>query len=214
MPVSIDECKRLLEYRATKSGFNGNLSPAQFNLIWNRAQQRFFNQLYKSYGINQSNTDTLFRFKSDPISITVDNTGKYVKPSDLLHIDSITKTIGDEQYEITRVGNDRLASYLSSSYDAPTDKSPIYVEYSAYLQFYPIDITPVNLVYLKEPIDALWNYTLVSGRPVYDAGTSVQTQFDASDVDEIIALCGVDLGINMRDSLIIQTQDKLAKENQ
>jgi len=213
MAISIDECKKLLQYRATKSGYNGNLSPNDFNTIFASAERRHFNNEYKRFGVNQENVDSLNKFKTDPIPITIDSAGKYTKTSDLLHIDSIRHSIGGKQVEITKVNDDRLASYLDSEYEAPTSQYPIYVEYKAYIQFYPITLGTANLVYLKDLVPAVWGYTLVSGRPVYNVGTSVQPLWSQADIDEIIYLAGLDLGVNVRDNTLIQINDKLAKEN-
>lgn len=214
MASNINDCKELLEYRATKAGYNGNLSPNDFNRIFPSAERRYFNQLYKVYGINQDNVDSLTKFKSDPTTITVDNEGKYIKPNDLLHIDSIRHTINNVEVPITKVNDDRLGSYLTSTYDAPDLNFPIYVDYNTYIQFYPKNLSSAQLVYLKDLTPSKWGYTLNgSGRPVYDPTTSTQPNWSNADIDEIIALCGVDLGVNMRDTFLYQTQDKLAKEN-
>lgn len=210
MAKNINECKQLLEYRATKAGFQGNLSPKDFNTIFNSAEQRYFNLLYKRYGANQDVDDSIVRFKSDPTLINL-TSGRWTKPSTVLHIDALTTVAG---YPITRVNDDRLGGYLTSSYDAPTVTTPIYTEYNLFAQLYPINLTQAIAVFLAELTPSVWGYTLVSGRPVYSAGASTQPQWSESDLDEIVALCGVDLGVNMRDPLIIQTQDKLAKENQ
>lgn len=200
--ATIDECYRLLKYRVTKSGFNGNISPDDFNLVFPRAEVRFFNSKYKTFQINQDNTDALIGWKTDPIPITIDATGKYVKPLDILHIDSIRHVFNGIQREVTRIEDDRLANHLSSSYDAPNGEFPIYTEYKTYLQFNPIDIATANLVYLQQIIPSKWGYTLVSGRPVYDPATSVQPRFDDADIDEILYMAMSDLGINMRDQMV------------
>lgn len=207
--MNIDQCKTLLQYRATKSGFNGNLSPNDFNSIWNSAEQRHFNFLYKQYGVNQDNTDSIIKFKSDPLAITIDTFGKYIKPGDLLHIDSIMR--GNSP--VIRVNNDHLSSYLDSEYDQPGLTNPIYVEYKSFIQFYPLNLLNANMVYLMNLIPSKWAYTLVSGRPVYNSSASVQPIWSDADIDEIIYLAGVDLGLNLRDQLVIQMNDQKAKEN-
>lgn len=199
--MDINECYELLKYRATKSGFNGSISPNDFNLLWPRAEQRFFNKQYKQYGINQENESSLAPFKSDPIAITIASDGKYTKPNDMLHIDSIRAVFQGAETPIERVPDDRLANHLSSSYAAPTDEFPIYTEYATYLQFHPVDLGSAKLVYLKKLTKSKWGYTLNgNNRPVYDAATSVQPKWDDGEIDEIIYMVGADLGINMRDA--------------
>lgn len=200
--ATIDECKRLLQYRATKGGYNGNLSPDDFNLIWPRAEQRHFNKQYKQYELSQEIGESLMPFKTDPLPITVGSNGKYTKPSNILHIDSLRILFEGSQREVRRFSDDRLANKLSSQYDPPTLEYPIYVEYKTYLQFYPISIGSALFVYLEDLVPSKWGYTIVNGRPVYDEATSVQPKWNEDDVDEISYIALSDLGINMRDQML------------
>lgn len=207
--ASIDECFRLLKYRATKSGFNGNISPNDFNLVWPRSERRYFNGQYKQYTLTQEISDSLLPFKTDPITITVDATGKYTKPDDILHIDSVRNPFSGSQRVVTRFFDDRLAEKLTSEYDAPSAEYPIYVDYQEYLQFYPINIGSSILVYLQKLEDSKWGYTLdANGRPVYDEATSVQPKWNDNDIDEISYIALSDLGINMRDGMVQQFAER------
>lgn len=202
--ATIDECKRLLQYRATKGGYNGNLSPDDFNLIWPRAEQRHFNKQYSKYELSQEIGESLMPFKTDPLPITVGSNGKYTKPSGIMHIDSLRVPFGDSQREVRRFSDDRLANKLSSKYDPPTAEYPIYVEYKTYLQFYPVSIGSALFVYLEELVHSKWGYTIVNGRPVYDAATSIQPKWNEDDVDIISYMALSDMGINMRDDQLLQ----------
>ena len=197
--ASIDEVKSLLKFRASKGGYNGDLSPNEFNLIWPRAERRYFNRLYKAYKVNKANSDALNPFKSDPTPITVDINGKYTKPITLLHIDSIRHDFNGAEVEVKEVYDDRLASHLDSTYDAPSLRFPIYTEYSTYLQFYPKALANCQLVYLQSFTPSKWGYTVVSGRPVYNEDTSVQPRWNDSDIDEISYIALSDMGINLND---------------
>lgn len=202
--ASIDDCYELLKYRATKAGFNGNISPNDFNLLWPRAEMRHFRQQYKLYELTQEIGESLLPFKTDPITITVDGSGKYTKPADVLHIDSVRAPFVTIQSEVTRFSDDRLANKLSSEYDAPNAQYPIYVDYNTYLQFYPINLGTATLVYLQKLENSKWAYTLVGGRPVYDEANSVQPKWRDTDIDEISYIVLSDLGINMRDGQVQQ----------
>lgn len=212
--ASIDECKKLLENRITKSGFSGNLSPNVFNTFWQSAERRHFDRRYKQYLINQKNIDALSPFKSDPVAINIDLQGKYTRPSDLLHIDAIRHLYNNVETEITEWQDDRLGNKLSSTYDAPTLEFPIYTPYSTYLQFHPKNIGSAIIIYLKKLTNpSKWGYTLSGGRPVYDPATSVQPLWNDGEIDEIIYLIGEDLGLNLRDQLVMQDSSIKAKEN-
>ncbi len=215
--ATVDECFQLLKYRANKSGFNGYISSNDFNLIWPRAEIRYFNKLYGNqndyqygrplpkigYSVTQKVSESLSKFVSDPIAITIDGAGKYTFPADVFHIDAITHTYNGIQQEVIRVEKDRLANNLSSTYDAPDLQFPIYTEYSTFLQFYPINLATATLIYLKKPTKTKWNYTLVSGREVYASVGSVQPLWNDIDIDEIIYICLADIGINMKDAGLV-----------
>ena len=193
---SIDDCKKLLQYLANKSGFNGNISPSQFNLVFGSAEQKYYNKLYAGYGVDQNNTESLSVYLSDPLTIDIADTGRYVKPDNLLHIDTLMSVNNDE---IQRVEKDRLSSHLKSTYDFPTEDFPIYTEYATYLQFYPIDLGEAIFIYLQELVPSVWGYTLVNNRPVYNSATSVQPKWKDDDIDKIILMACDMLLFNMRD---------------
>lgn len=207
---AIESCYEMLKYRATKAGWNGNISPNDFNLIFPRAERRFFNKQYKQYELTQEIGDSLVPFKTNPITITVDNTGKWLKPvpNDILHIDSIRNPFSGSQRVVPRFSDDRIAEKLSSEYDAPNAEYPVYVDYNTYLQFYPINLGSAILVYLQKLVESKWAYTLVNNRPVYDAANSIQPKWDDTEIDEIIYIALSDISINMRDQQLQQFSER------
>jgi len=206
--ANINEIYELVQYRADKSGFLGNISPNDFNLIFPRAEIKYFNSLYAQYYKTQRISDALSKFVSEPIDLTIpttgSNAGKYTTPSDLFHVDSVMRVVGTEQYIVVRVEKDRLANHLSSKIEPPTTTFSIYTEYDSYLQFYPKDLGTAVLVYLKAPTKSFWAYTLSSGRPVYNAAASVQPEWSDVDLDNIIYLALQDIAMNMRDGMLQQ----------
>jgi hypothetical protein len=162
--ANINDIYQLVQYRASKSGFLGNISPNDFNLIFPRAEIKYFNSLYAQYYKTQRISDALSRFFSDPVAVTLTTSGasagKYTFPADLFHVDSLTHTVSGVQYPVVRIEKDRLANNLSSKIEAPTTTFPIYTEYKTYLQFYPLDLATAILVYLKAPTTSVWGYTL------------------------------------------------------
>lgn len=200
--MDINGCYNLLKYRATKQGYNATVSPTDFNLVFPQAEQRHFNKLYEDYLRTQELSSALTPFKSDPTTISIDGSGKYTKPAELLHLDALRHTYDGVQKEVQRFEDDRLANKLSSRFDAPSLEYPIYVEYGTFYQFYPTSLATGVIVYLKKLVPSFWNYTLVSGRPVYSSSGSVQPLWKQSDLDEIIYIALSDLGISMRDPMI------------
>jgi hypothetical protein len=162
--ATIDQVYRLTKFRANKSGFLGNISPSDFNLLFPRAEIKYYNSLYDLYYRTQRISDALSEFLSDPIAITLTTSGasagQYTIPSDLYHVDSLTHTVSSVQYPVMRVEKDRLANHLSSAVEPPTAKFPIYTQFKTIIQFYPLSLGSATLVYLKAPTTSVWGYTL------------------------------------------------------
>lgn len=174
--ASVDNAFKLLKYRANKSGYIGSISSNDFNLVFPKAELRYYlkllgNQNAYQYGnpvppIAYPQTlkvsTSLSKFGSDPLAIAIDGAGKYTKTSDLFFIDSIQHTVTSTSLPtpIERVEKQDLADRLYSYYQVPTEIFPIYVEYNTYIQFYPITLATATLTYLKAPLITKWNSTL------------------------------------------------------
>lgn len=174
--ASVDTVFQLLKYRANKSGYNGSISSNDFNLVFPKAELRYYlkefgNQNDYQYGspiprIAYPQTlkvsSSLSKFSSNPTTITIDGQGKYTKTSDLFFIDSISHVVtgGTTPTPIKRVEKQDLPDNLYSYYEFPTEIFPIYVEYATYIQFYPITLATATLTYLKAPTTTKWNRTL------------------------------------------------------
>lgn len=202
--ATVNEVFKLVKYRANKSGFNGNISPDDFNLLFPRAEIRYFNAEYAQYAKTQKISDSLSKFMSDPIAITIDNAGKYTFPNDMLHVDAITAFYQGVQYPVVKVEKDRVGTHTSSQVEPPTAQFPIYTQYKSFLQFYPVNLANASLVYLKKPTATFWNYTLVNNRPVYNPTGSIDPLWSDVDIDNIIYKVLLDLGINFKDGDLMQ----------
>ena len=216
--MTIDQVYKFVDFIIKKSNSGGYLTPDEFNLIINRAQIQYFNKLYGNqndyrydrpvpkiaYAITEKISNSLSPFLSDSTALVVDGNGQVNIPSDLFQTVSITHTIDGIEYEITRVEQDRIANNLSSYYDSPTSDFPIYSQLRTKFQFYPKDLATASLFYLKKPTDMVWGYTTVSGRPVYNSGTSVQPLWKDMDMNEIIYIALSYIGVNLKDPDVSQ----------
>jgi hypothetical protein len=216
--MTIDQVYKFVDFIIKKSNSGGYLTPDEFNLIINRAQIQYFNKLYGNqndyrydrpvpkiaYAITEKISNSLSPFLSDSTALVIDGNGQVNIPSDLFQTVSITHTIDNIEYEITRVEQDRIANNLSSYYDAPTSDFPIYSQLRTKFQFYPKNLATASLFYLKKPTDMVWGYTTVSGRPVYNSGTSVQPLWKDMDINEIIYIALSYIGVNLKDGDVSQ----------
>lgn len=85
--------------------------------------------------------------------------------------------------------------------------------FDTYLQFYPADVGRVEFTYLRKPIDPVWNFTVVNGRPVYDPTTSVDLEAPDEAVDEIAMIALSLFGINIRDQELISFSEAQKAQN-
>lgn len=86
---------------------------------------------------------------------------------------NVASVVGTIPYEISRVEKGRLPPNLNSTFDAPNEEFPIYTQFSSWFQFYPTDLKVVQMVYLKQPLQSVWGYTLNGyvGTVSFTAGT-------------------------------------------
>jgi len=217
--MTIDEVYRFINFIVKKSNAGGYVTPSEFNLLINRAQIQYFNKLYGnqndyrydrpipkiSYAVTEKISNSLSPFLSDKTTVTIDSNGQCTTPTDMIQMVAVTKeAVGKPECEITRVEQDRIANNLSSYYDAPDAEFPIYAQLRTKLQFYPKNLASASVIYLKKPTNMVWAYTTLSGRPVYDAGTSVQPQWEEVDMNEIMYLALSYIGVNLKDPDVSQ----------
>jgi hypothetical protein len=196
------------------------LDPDQFNLYINRAQVTKFMELYGNpqeyqpglpapriaYEVTQKVTDDLRQFKKEAI-LTVDSDGKSNYPADYVHTLSIGKN--DRPIEVVR---QELEMYRrSSKIVGPTVHDPICVLKETYYQFYPKDIASAELSYLRQPQEAKFAVTIVSGRPVYDPTLSINLEWPDVAVNDIVMRALSYIGISIKDAEILQYAETLKK---
>lgn len=93
--MNIDTAFQLTKFRASKSGFSGTISSADFNLVFPQAGLRYFLKLYGNQNQYQVNnpvppisypgtikvSTSLSKFGTTPYIINIDASGKWYKPS-------------------------------------------------------------------------------------------------------------------------------------
>lgn len=170
MPLvsTINDCHDRVLYIADKAGYNGYISPNDFNNAWQSSEQWVFKQLYKRYPADRDASTSLSVFSSSS-AITIAGNGQYTPaPSTILYVDSIWSGTN----EVTRVEKNRVANNLNSTYDAPSAQFPIYTQYAGYLQFYPLTLGSATFNYLSLT-NSFWGYTLAGSILTLNTGALV-----------------------------------------
>lgn len=89
--ASIDDAFKLLKERSNDNGASANISPARFNIIWPKAELKFFNNAYRVYAETQVISDSISKWMSDPLYLYPTTSGRYdfFEDMNLLHVDSM-----------------------------------------------------------------------------------------------------------------------------
>ena len=221
--MNVNDMYRICQFAVNKAQ-NGYLTPSEFNLIINQAQVSYQDYLLGEfqqyqYGrpqarINYSQNENI-RQRLSPLitqaTLTIDGTsGEAPYPADYVQADAITTTT---LKRVRYVQQDALYSYYNSEID-PIETNPIYLLEPTGFQFYPITLGIAILTYVKDAPQIVWAYNLVSGRPVYDSGASVQPVWDNVDLLEIIARALKLIGLNLQDGQVQQYANQVTQQGQ
>lgn len=176
---------------------SGYLSPLEFQNSFTLAQTQYHQELvdvlmgWDSNGKKIKNIPAntkQVKQKLSPFIVKVNNasvngSGELTKPPDLECITAMRTT--DNKKRIWRVEEERLPAHLSSTID-PIESNPIYEEQDGLYQLYPVTIGNVNFEYIRKPTPVVYGFTLVDNRPVYDPGTSVQSEFSDGEISNLL----------------------------
>lgn len=120
------------------------------------------------------------------------------KPAGFIY--ELALRIGGKQ--VIPIDHDQIATVNDSVIDPPSIAAGTYyvVEYEGYYAFLPNTVTSAELDYIEAPTDVVWGFTIVGGRQVYNAGTSVQPKWDNNSCREITKRVLATLGVSFKDS--------------
>lgn len=222
--MTVDVVYRIMQFVVNKSQ-QGNLTPSQFNLIINEAQNEYLSFLVGNiqqyqYGkavprIDYSQNEVT-RQKMTPLlypyTLSIDNTGFSSYPYGFLQVDGMWKSDGINKIRFCE--QNRLTSTYKSVIDKIADY-PIYLLQREGFQFYPLTSTTAKLSYVKEPPQIVWAYTNdVNGRPIYDAANSVDPVFYDIDMIQVIVRALRMVGINLQENVVIQYAEQIKTQGQ
>lgn len=104
--------------------------------------------------------------------------------------------------EVRHIEHGQIATVNDNVIDPPSTSSNTYyvVEYEGYYSFLPGTVTEAILDYVEAPADIVWGFSIVGGRQVYNAGTSVQPKWDNNSCREITKRVLNTLGVSFKDA--------------
>jgi hypothetical protein len=132
-----------------------------------------------------------------PVTLTI-SSGKATKPDGFVY--ELGLRINGEQ--VNKINHGQIFAVNKSVIDPPSVADDKYyaIEYSNYYSFLPNTVTAVDLDYIVQPKDIVWGYTFSSAnRQVYNAGTSVQPQWNQNEIVEITKRTLNNFGVSYKD---------------
>lgn len=193
---------------------HGTVRVADFNRYATMASQDLFNErlgsdrdFYKlgkgmaktSAGMDKQVDQSLRVFYVPDASVAVTG-GLATIPADMEFIDKIVYA----GTPIKWVPNNKFEPYQKSTIDVPTVDYPIYTDLNTQIKVSPSSMTPVLFSYYKTPANIVWNYTLVSGRPVFNPTGSTNFEWISTEKNQLIMRILGYIGITIRESELVQ----------
>ena len=225
----------LVKYIANKD-FDGNIvTPERFKLLLPVVNIDLFRNKFglpEEYqpgrpvpleyaDITLKNTDDLRPFKKFSAEMSVVN-GVLSYPTDYAHRDTVTynysKTINHVATSLPRpvemLKEAEFASRQGNYTKRPTQQNPIGVVRVDGIHIRPLTITSVDFAYYRFPLDPVFSYTIGDGYISYDAATSVQFEWPADEHILLVRMILNYVGINLRESDIVQYSEAKLKSGQ
>jgi hypothetical protein len=211
--MNINEVYKLVSYLVDK--YQGTyLSPDDFNMVINMAQNQYMSFLIDDTGAPNRNpknpvgmstsavvADTLSPFLTETTLTIVSQVAN--KPADIYK--TVAVRTGDDNYPVRFVFGDRISSLIGNAIDAPTNTEPIYYEIGSTYKFYPSTLATAKLSYIRVPMTLKWAYT---GALVFDPANSVPAgtalEWPDTDIYEIIYRAIGIIGINLKDGDLVR----------
>ena len=237
--MNLQQLLDYINYIANKDQFGNTLSPKEYNTLLPIVSFKYFKKKYgipeqfkagmpfsaEAYEITQSIIDSISQFKvvmgEDTGMLLIDNSGKANIPEDYLHVSSaylkdITNTgncsVGTGYNAIEFLTDAEFVERLGSSINPPSRDYPIVTQRSNYFQFMPKNIQYINFTYLRKPRTPVYDYQIINDAYVYQPLTSVELEFEETDIIDIASILLSEIGINLREDRLKIFADQMKKE--
>lgn len=221
--ATVDDMYRQLRLICRKNQL-GSLSPNDFQDAINTAQNNYYDFLvgrieqYRydkpvprvALNMTDNVTSRLSPFLTTS-AITV-SAGLAAKPA---NFNKLAAIITPNNYRVYRLDYNKLPERLQDSIDPIDEANAFFIEDSANFIIYPSTIPTISLTYYFAPPALVWAYTLDgNGRPVYDAGSSVQPLWYQNDIEEIVARAAKIIGVSLQQPNDVQYGESVIQKGE
>jgi len=214
--VNINSFKTYTEFLSNKVQVGGVISPSQFNQLCFQSLMQVYEKDYQTF-LATEEVSELLRIYLKQQTTAVPLTGVLPYPSDYQHLTALRKYYVNPKgvgrmIQIEEIKEVEWGFIQASSLREPTLRFPKYNEFSSTVRFLPRNIGIIEIDYFKTPVQPIWGYTIVSGRPVYDPLTSVNFEFQDYSTNAVAAVFLSLQGVNLRDSELEQFAQEYMKQ--
>lgn len=217
MAVNINTFKSFVEYLQNKSQNGGTLTITQFNELCNRAQMSLFETDFQTFLATENVSEYLKTFFKNQV-VSVPANGQITYPSDFQHMASVRKYYAQSSGQgvmlnVDEINNVSYGLAQISSLNKPSSRFPKYSEFSTTVRFLPKSIGIVEYDYFRTPVAPFWGFTVVSGRPVYNAGTSTNFEWNDVHTNQIAGIFLSMIGINLLQGDLVNWSNQFKESN-
>ena len=222
MAVNVNDVKQLVEQLANKDQKTGYVTAARFNRYAKAAQLDIITNQRRMFEAGTISSDNLSSLKIrtslnvDPTDGTLDTPSDYLYFS-AMYVNAFYKNKRGQEFDLLNavevVPDDQWAQRVSSQIAPPSKQYPVAVEYDGYFLFFPKDTGTVDLIYLKEPADPVWDFTISGNVQVYDAAGSTDFELPEQFRNDLAYKICEYLGITVQDANLFQGQQVLKQDN-
>jgi len=193
----------------------GYLTPQEFNLFANQAQNEVFDQYffdlnqYKRLKDNSTEYANLYKITNEKLSKFKKNAtltysiDHFNLPSDIHKLGTV---IYNNTMPIDEVDTKTLLEYQLSKLTTPTTNNPVYIQNIANTQgdwsikIYPTTInSSITANYVRKPVEVNWSYTNVNGTALYNAGNSQNFELHETEETALVLKILLYAGISIKD---------------
>ncbi len=225
--MNINEAYQLVSFISNKVQATNIFSASNFNITAQRSQMAIVERDYRHWQETQDITDAL---KSILLVVPLQGlNGQYQFPLDYLHTSAVRKIYYQGQgcntdevpleVEVKQIDSAEWGNRISSQLHPPTDRFPVYCEYSTYMEVRPKNPYTLQMDYFRIPPSPVWNYIMVNNRAQYvptggliGNGNSVDFILPDQCHNEICFNILSYVGINISMPLLIQYSEQKTKE--
>lgn len=202
--MTIQEIHNVLNFYLRKEE-TGYLSIGEIDAVIHRAQIQYMDKIKPAFAANQQLDDALLPFKVKyGFTNSTSEDGLITLPSNYLHLLSMETVVMDYGHVIypmpEKVGEDELGKRKSSQLIPLSAKNPIFIQYGNAIQLYPEQPAAGTIYYLRKPVAPKYGFTMTGRKPVYDAASSVQLEWNEPSTEKIVFLSLQLLGLSLDDA--------------